>query len=148
MTTRKIADYRVPRLAVEPSLMCVLDENGDIVTPIADTETGAWIVQNPDKEKVNTPAYLNYSSSNIDDTAWTELVASLADNVTRIHIFDSSGYPIRLAVGSAGNEVELFRIAPGGDGQVDIGITSGSRLSVRALSGTIDDGELIINFLG
>jgi hypothetical protein len=68
--------------------------------------------------------------------------------VFKLHIFDSSGEPIILAVGSGGAEVDTFLIEPGGTGAVEVSIPAGSRLSVKSAgAAAVNDGLLIINLL-
>lgn len=88
----------------------------------------------------------NYGSVNVTNGAWVELVASLAADVNLLEIFDSSGQTLEIGTGGAGVETVLFLVFPGGNGQVPVAIASGTRVSIKAVSGTANAGELNINF--
>lgn len=87
-----------------------------------------------------------YSSTNVTTGAWVQLVASLSSYVSELEIFDSSGQTLKIGVGGAGSEVTKLIILPGGNGRVSLNIPSGSRVSIRAISGTANAGEGDINF--
>lgn len=88
-----------------------------------------------------------YASVNVTTGAWVQLVASLADNVNAITLFDSCGLPLELGVGAAASEARVLLIPPGGiDGQFAQFLTLGSRISVRAVASTCSVGELDITF--
>jgi hypothetical protein len=90
----------------------------------------------------------NYSITNVTTTAYTQLVASTASNISRMHIYDSSGQDLVLAVGSAGSEVDQIQIPQGGwNAPIDLFIPAGSRLSVKAMSATATSGLLLITGL-
>jgi hypothetical protein len=127
-------------LASETTVGDILDDTGDILLALA-APVGA------ERVTIGTPYVRSYSSSNITDAAWSEIVAVTAGKIRKLHIFDSSGEQVRLALGPAGTEGEIWRIEPGGPGAVELTIAAGSRLSIRAASGTISDGDLVINFL-
>ena len=88
----------------------------------------------------------DYSSGSVTTGAWVQIVASLATTANLIEIFDSSGQTMELGLGPAASEVRACIITPGGNGQVPLTIASGTRVSVRAISGTASVGELDINF--
>lgn len=88
-----------------------------------------------------------YSSTNVTTAAYVELVASTADTINNMYIFDSSGQTLVLAVGAASSEVDQFYITPGGNGSIDLAIPAGSRVSVKAISANATAGELSISFL-
>lgn len=88
-----------------------------------------------------------YSSVNVTTSAYVQLIASTADVVNQINIFDSSGQTLVLAVGGSGSEVDQIYITPGGNGTMNLGIPSGSRVSVKAVSATANVGELDISLL-
>lgn len=88
----------------------------------------------------------DYSSTNVTTGAYVELIASTANAVKEIEIFDSSGETLKLALGAAASEVDKLLIVPGGNERVPFQMAAGSRLSVRAVSANATTGELIINF--
>lgn len=89
-----------------------------------------------------------YSSTNVTTGAYVQLIASTAATINKIQIFDSSGQTLALAFGAAASEVNKIYIFPGGNGDVDMAIPAGTRVSVIAISATASVGELDINFLG
>lgn len=86
--------------------------------------------------------------------AYQAIGVATASAVTTLDIFDSSGEPLILGVDTAGGAafVDLYYIAPGGNGAVKIDIPSGSTLGVRrqAVTGGLDTsaGFLQITALG
>jgi len=83
----------------------------------------------------------------VSTSTWLELFSSSAAKVTMVEIFSSSGEVEILGTGSAGVEIVLFRIIPGGGGYGLINIDSATRICYRPESvvpGT--NSELIINF--
>ena len=90
----------------------------------------------------------DYTSVNVTTGAWVQLVASLPDVVNAITLFDSCGQTLELGVGAAASETRTLIIPPGGiESQTLIRLVSGSRISVRAISGNCSVGELDITFL-
>ena len=87
-----------------------------------------------------------YSSTNVTTSAWVQLVAVTANPTTSLEIFDSSGQTLQLGVGASGSEVGQLYIYPGGNGVILEGIAKGSRVSIKAVSGTANSGEIDINF--
>ena len=78
-----------------------------------------------------------------------EIVASLASEVKRIQIFDTTGLFIGLYVGSIGNETLEFIAGPGTDQPVDVTIPINSRISLRSMEASgPSSGNIAINFLG
>jgi hypothetical protein len=87
-----------------------------------------------------------YSSTNVTTSAWVQLVSSLPGQVNEIYIFDSSGQTMELGVGASGFEVVQLLISPGGIGTQSLLIPSGSRVAIKAISGTASAGEIDVNF--
>lgn len=87
----------------------------------------------------------DYTSTSVTTGAWVELISSTAAAVTEIEIFDSSGQTLELGTGAAASEARLILVFPGGNGRVPVSIASGTRLSIRAVSGTASVGELGLN---
>lgn len=93
-------------------------------------------------------ARLPYGGTSVTTGAWVELDASTAATINGVLIFDSSGQTLELGVGAAAAEVRKLIIPPGGiDGFVPLAIPAGSRLSLRAISGTASVGELVLTGL-
>lgn len=86
-----------------------------------------------------------YSSVNVTTGAYVQLVASLAATATSIEVFDSSGQTLQIAVGASGSEVVQFQVIPGGNGLFPLRIPKGSRIAIKAISGTANAGEIDLN---
>ena len=87
----------------------------------------------------------DYSSTSVTTAAYVQLVASTSADINKLQVFDSSGETLVIAVGAAAAEVNQFYIFPGGNGEVELYIPSGSRISVKAISANATAGELTIN---
>lgn len=87
----------------------------------------------------------DYTATNVTTGAYVQLTAATATALRAIEVFDSSGQSLKIAFGAAGSEVDKFAVLPGGNGRIPCVIPSGTRLSVKAVSGTASSGELIIN---
>lgn len=100
-------------------------------------------------EPVEFSAYDIAASGNITNAAYTEMVASLADDVTEVEVFNSSGCSMYLAIGAAAAESDLMLIPPNGFLRQGVSIAQGQRVSVKALFNDTDGaGEILINFFG
>lgn len=97
-------------------------------------------------QQANLPIRLDYSSTTVSTSAYTQLIASTTADINRLHIFDSSGQTMSLNIGASGSESISFLIPPGGI-DIDYKITSGNRISLKAVSGNASVGEININFL-
>lgn len=94
-------------------------------------------------------AILDFSASNVDNSAWVELIAATAGNSKLAQIFMSSGEPLEFAFGASASEVSKGFIFPGGNGNQNLVIPSGTRVSVKAVNAvTVSTGQLLVNFLG
>lgn len=91
---------------------------------------------------------IDYVSSNVTTSAYSQLVSSLLAAVTEIEIFDSSGEVLELATGGVGSEQRLIYIMPGGNGRVPVKIASGTRVSIKAVTATANSGLIAVNFYG
>jgi len=89
----------------------------------------------------------NNSSTNITSAAYVQLTASTGALINKLQIFLSSDASLYLAVGAGGAEIDQIYIFPGGNGDVELTIAAGSRISVKAVSTSATSGELLINCL-
>lgn len=94
----------------------------------------------------NAPIFNDYTSVNITTGAYVQLVASTSNAINNIHIFDSSGQAMILAVGAAASEVIQLYVPPGGDSYT-LNIPAGSRIAYKALIATASSGYLLMSFL-
>lgn len=91
----------------------------------------------------------DYSSVNVTTGAWVQLIASTAGDCHTLYLFDSSGQTLELGSGAMSSESRILIIPPGGlDGAVPLYIPTGTRLSLRAISGTASVGEIDVTLLG
>lgn len=89
-----------------------------------------------------------YASVNVTTGAWVQLIASTAATCNALAVFDSSGQTLELGTGAALSETRKLIIPPGGvDGMVPLLIPAGTRVSIRAVSGTANTGEIDITLL-
>lgn len=91
---------------------------------------------------------LDYATTPVDDTDYTELIAATAENATGFELFDGGGYPMILAIGAAGAEVPFVLVPPGGfDDLIPLKIPQGSRLSIKCaqVGVTVNAGILVLN---
>lgn len=94
-------------------------------------------------------ANLDYSSSNVGLVSWVQVIASTAATINNLLIFSSCGSALELGTGAAASETRKLLIPPGGlDAPTPLVIASGTRISVRAITGTgCTSGNLIITGL-
>ncbi len=92
---------------------------------------------------------LSYSATNVTTSAYVTLVASSPIAVVHLIICDSSGQILKLAKGSAGNEVDLFTVPVNScfEYSLDTLLGSGTRLSLKAISATASSGYSSVSFL-
>ncbi len=90
----------------------------------------------------------DYGSTPVTTAAYVQINASTASAVTRMQIFDSSGQTLEIALGAVAAEVTKLYIIPGGNGDINVQIPAGTRVSVKAVSANATTGELTINFIG
>lgn len=93
-------------------------------------------------------ATINYVSTNVTTSAYTEITASTTGAINRLYIADTSGSALIIAVGSAGSENDQLYVGPGGsDAPYELNVPSGSRLSIKALDTSATSGRLILTAL-
>lgn len=92
---------------------------------------------------------LGFVASNVTTSAWVTAVAATSKPCSAMEFFNSGGSILRLAIGSAGNEVELpYFILPGGTfGPIPLVIPKGVRLSLKAADASSTTGYCVFNFL-
>jgi len=99
--------------------------------------------------EVQNKVNLSYSSTNVTTSAYVEIVATTSGAITSMTSFEGSGQGMILATGAAAAEVDLLYIPPGGiDGQLNVSIPAGVRLSLKAITATASSGRFIANFMG
>lgn len=81
-------------------------------------------------------------SSSPISTTYVEIIASTSAAVNLIDVFWPSGVPLWIGVGSAGLEDVLVYVPPGG-GRFPVLALNGSRIAVRAETGSVSSGYLV-----
>jgi hypothetical protein len=98
-------------------------------------------------KEVSETLFFDYTNDGpVDNLNYTELIASTANDIKAMTWFESSGFPMVIALGAIGFEVDLFVIPPGGlNGEIPINIPAGSRVSIKELvSDTISSNTFIV----
>lgn len=90
----------------------------------------------------------DYTGVNVTTAAYVQLVASTANAINLLHIFDSSGSFIIIATGAAASEVDRLYIPPGGSGvPFQLNIPAGTRISLKALDVSATTGRFLLTAL-
>lgn len=89
-------------------------------------------------------SFRNSYTSTAVTTGTPLAVLTSSQTVSSVFIFDSSGQTMKLLITSGGNTDTLI-ISPGGGG-FPISIGSGAVITLQAISGTANSGEIDINF--
>lgn len=100
---------------------------------------------------IDTTPVLDTSVTNITASAGNpvEIVASLASNVKKIRVNDTTGEFIGVYTGAALSEVLQAVIGPGLDGSIEVKMSSAERVSLRNMANAaISVGKVCIQFLG
>lgn len=115
------------------------DPNNDVLLPVKEIGKQAVdLIQNV------------YSSDNVSDVAYTEILASTSARSDFMTLFDGGGYAMILAFGGVGSEVDKLYIPPGGfNGIIPFYIPAGTRLSLKCLEVgiTVNNGIMVMNTL-
>ncbi len=112
----------------------------------AATETTLATTANPNfgRSKVQQ-AFNDYTGSAVTTAAYVTLIASTSAIVNQLQVFDSSGETIIIAVGAAASEIDQCYVFPGGQGDINLRIPAGSRVSLKAKTATASVGYLALN---
>ena len=87
----------------------------------------------------------DYSATSVTTAAWTTLATAIG-NIKAIQVFDSSGQTMRLGYGDTTSPTDYMLVPPGGwDFPVECNLSSGTNLSVKAVSANATSGEITIN---
>lgn len=105
------------------------------------------IVVNPPTYTYATSVYYSYGSGSVGTGAWVEIEPSFAANAVQICVTDTGGQVMQLGIGGSGSEQVMLLIARGWSTCIPQVIASGSRLSLKAVSGTASSGEFVLTSL-
>ena len=80
--------------------------------------------------------------------AYLQIVSAVQNtqNINYIDIFCSEGYTGVIATGPIASETVLFYSTPGGNGQLNVRIDSGTRITIKPLTTPPINSECVINF--
>lgn len=87
----------------------------------------------------------DHASANVTTTAYTEITSALSDNAKFITINDISGEAFFIAFGVAGAEANQIRVPRGGIPGMIFQMQEGIRISMKAITGNMTGGDIIIN---
>lgn len=87
---------------------------------------------------------VDYATNNVATDTYYQLDSALNGASRHAEISDTGGQSMILAIGASGSEVEVKTIVPGGNGLVPLRLDEGQRLAIKALSGNVASGELLI----
>lgn len=127
--------------AISGQLPAALDGSGFLKVH----EQGTVAAASSGTAQANAPVYNDYTSTSVTTSAYVQMVASTSNAVNHVQVFDSSGQALYLATGAAASEVNQLIIPPGG-GEFPISIASGTRISLKAVTGTASSGYITLNF--
>lgn len=105
----------------------LLDTNGAVRIAAADL-----VAMKPEYAKAIVPVLLNFATSGITASAYTQVIASTAAKATRWQFTNTSSSHISVATGAGGAEAPFAIIPPGGAAEIDISIASSTRISVTS----------------
>lgn len=86
----------------------------------------------------------------ITAASYTPVVTSLARTVNAVSVYNTGSTSVILATGASGSEVAQLKLSPMTAGVAPVVIpwsaNQGQRISIKASTGTISTGDLILNF--
>jgi hypothetical protein len=92
---------------------------------------------------------LSYSGTNVTTAAYVTVVASTPITASHFYICDTSTQILKLAVGTAGNEVDFFTVPINACYLFALNppLAAGVRLSLKAISASATSGYNTVSFL-
>lgn len=91
---------------------------------------------------------LDYATTNVTNSAYVTLDASLSSSYGHLCIVDTSTQLMKIATGSAGSEVDLCAFQGNGSPVViPVYLIQGVRISVRAINTSATTGYLSVSYL-
>lgn len=152
--TNNIGDVDVLTL---PSIPAGTNNIGDVdvltlpAIPTGTNSIGSVTLNGQDVVDFMDAPLLDTSSTNIPASASNpvQVVASLAANVKKIKVSDTTGFYVGVYSGAALSEVLQCISGPGEDGIIDVTLSSGDRISLRAMQNSaITSGLYVVQFIG
>lgn len=90
---------------------------------------------------------LAYGTTNVTTSAYVTLVASSPISVSKLEVCDTSTKLLKIAVGAASSETDVFTVFVSGCVIVPIYLQSGTRLSIKAVDANATTGFNTVSFL-
>jgi len=92
-------------------------------------------------------AYIDMSSTNVTTSAYVTLISSLSYGVSAMELFNPSAATMKIAIGTAGSEVDMnYYVLPGGSAfLIPLPAGHSQRVSIRAVDQTAASGLFVIN---
>jgi hypothetical protein len=94
---------------------------------------------------------LNYATTNVTTSAYVTLVGSTPITVSKLVICDTSGQFLKIATGSAGNEVDIFAFGVdplvSGCFVLPYYLKAGTRLSIKSVTASATSGVNTLSFI-
>ena len=146
----KLTDVNTELDAITAELVDANISLGNIDVSLNSLETEVTAIKNTLQNGKQVVDTIFYQYSGVNNSAWTQIEASTASQSNALTLFESGGYAMELGIGAAASETRLMVIPPGGlNGEINIAIPAGSRLSVRCLEAqTVSVGYIVCNLLG
>lgn len=88
---------------------------------------------------------LDYSGTNVTSAAYVQLTGTVNNEMVMAEIVDTGGNDMKLAIGPAGGEVDIYAIPGNQSKHVPMNIGKQTRLAVKAYGTSNTTGSLIIN---
>jgi hypothetical protein len=106
---------------------------------------GAVAIRGP----VGSAAAIDTSSTSIGASAYVQIVAKTSSACSAVVVSNPGAQPLKIAVGSAGHEVDNGGVIPPGaiNEMIPMEIPNGSRVTLKSLIGTQSSGIVCIGFL-
>lgn len=91
---------------------------------------------------------LSYAGTNVTTGAYVTLIASTAKATAHLEITDTSTKILKLAIGAAGDEIDICSVPVSGTVVVPYWIPKGTRISIKAIDATATTGYNVLSLLG
>lgn len=100
------------------------------------------------RNTVNASVANDCTSTTITAAAYVTMVASLAGACSAIEVFNTTAKAIKLAIGAAASEADIYTLPPGTKSEIiPREIKKATRISAKALGADATTGFLVVNFL-
>lgn len=93
---------------------------------------------------------VNFATTNINNSTWTQVLASLPHDIIRLDITNTSTDGVQIAAGASGSEKVVAQVGPGGTGAPNVDtitvlLNQGQRISLKSVfTATLSSGMIFI----